>query len=127
TTFVPLSQPLLADDKRFDLFKKVRRLPSCLKLELEAHRQLRLARIAHANAQEAVEVEQLRRRQWIHVVLVVEGVEHFELRNKFHAFAKLKWTVNTEVERKERVVFAEVVAPAINGRGPRRRNHEARR
>src|SRR4030095_12720282 len=45
-------------------------------LEHELYRQLDLTWIAHAEAQEPVEVEQCRRHQRIDVVLVVERVEH---------------------------------------------------
>lgn len=62
-----------------------------LGLELQADRKLGLPRVAHANAEEAVEVEELRRRQRIHVVLVVEGVEHLELGHDAETFAEMEW------------------------------------
>ena len=41
-------------------------------LELEAHRELRLARIAYADAEEAVEVEELRRRQRVTLLVLLK-------------------------------------------------------
>ena len=56
-------------------------------LKLEAHRQLRLPRIAYALAQEAVEVEKGRRTEGVDIVLVVEGVEHLKPRDQRHSLA----------------------------------------
>ena len=64
---------------------RFRRSSACLTrsgtlLRTSPDRQLRLARVADALPQEPVEVEQRRRRQRVHVVRVVEGVEHLEAR-----------------------------------------------
>src|SRR5215472_17195110 len=67
-------------------------------LKLEAHRQLRLAWITHAHAQEAVKIEQGWRHQRIHVVLVVEGVKHLHGRNESHVLAKLEGTRGAPIE-----------------------------
>ena len=79
------SRPSRKYDERspraFALVGKRRRSQPRSHLKLEAHRQLRLPRIPYAYAQEPVEVEELWRRQRIHVVFVVEGVEHFDLWN----------------------------------------------
>ena len=88
---------------------------------------MRLARIADANAEEPVEVEELWRRQRVHVVLVVEGVEHLDSGNELHAFAKADGAICAEVERKEHVVLAEVVAPAVDSRAAAGRNHKPSR
>src|SRR5216683_5568989 len=83
-------------------------------LELEAHGQLRLARITHADAEETVEVEESRSAQRVHVVLVVEGVEHFDLRDKLQALAEMERAVDAEVEGNEGVVLAQRVTPLIH-------------
>src|SRR5262249_1047449 len=83
-------------------------------LELDPHRQLRLSRIADAHAQEAVEVEQLRRGQRVHVVGVAEGVEHFQLRHECEPFADAEPARHAEVEGEERIVLAQMVAAAID-------------
>src|SRR3954466_9529198 len=82
-------------------------------LERELHRQLCLARIAHTLPQEAVKVEQSRRRQRIHVVLVVERIEHLDLGNQRVTFAELERTSCCPVEREVRVVFPKSVASAV--------------
>src|ERR1700745_2612921 len=89
------------------------KLPVCA-LELEAQRELCLTRVAHAKAQEAVEVEECRSRERVDVVLVVERVEHFHLRNDRKALAEAERPRNAEVKRKERIVFANRVAPGVS-------------
>ena len=84
------------------------------RLEFETQGQLRLTRVSDAKAQEAVEVEKSRRRERVDVVLVIEGVEHFDLRNHGEAFAETERTGDAEVEREEGVVFAKGVASSVD-------------
>ena len=79
-------------------------------LELEADGQLCLAGVADTDAQEAVEVKQRRSRKRIDVVLVVEGVEDFDLRSKDVAFAEAERAGYAEVGGKECIVLAKQVA-----------------
>src|SRR5215475_6790752 len=98
-------------------------LKSVIRLELKADGDLRLARIADAHAQEAVEVEQRRSRKRVDVVLVVEKVEDFNPRNQRITFAEVDRARHAEVESKEAVVFAKVIAAAVNRSAVR--NHKA--
>src|SRR5712672_752547 len=54
-----------------------------------------------------------RRRQRVDVVLVVKGVEHFDLGHDTETLAEMDWTGDAEVECEESVVFAEMVTAAI--------------
>jgi hypothetical protein len=64
--------------------------------------------------QEAVKIEQPRRNQGIHIVLVVEAVEHFDLRNQLVAVSKMERPSPAPIEGEEAIVFAQVVASAID-------------
>src|SRR5438270_8419792 len=66
--------------RRFDGVK-TDTLTSDGSLELELHGDLDLPWIADTLAQEAVEVEQRRRRERVDVVGVVERIEHLDARN----------------------------------------------
>ena len=57
-------------------------------LESKPNCQLQLPRVANAQSQEPVKVRQRRCRQWIYVVLVVEGIEHLDDRDQLKPFAK---------------------------------------
>src|SRR5262245_4728330 len=89
------------------------RTRSACSLERHLHAKLRLSRVADALAQEAVEVEQRGRCERVHVVCVVEGVEHLEAGNDLRT-SQLKRTLETPVERKVLIVLAVPVAPAID-------------
>ena len=67
--------------------------------ELQAQRQLRLTRVAHADTEEAVEVEERGSAQRIYVVLVVEGIEQFDRRYESVAFSELKGPRSAPIER----------------------------
>src|SRR5262249_3382225 len=75
-------------------------------LELEANGKLGLPRIAHTNAQKAVEIEQGGRGQRVNVVLVVEGIKDFHLGNDGVAFAEAERPRDAKVKREERIVLA---------------------
>src|SRR4051794_14708392 len=101
------------------------RFSPVLRLKGNLDRELRLAWIADARPQEAVEVEQGRRAERVDVVGVVEGVEHLEHRRDLVAAAKPERPSEPPVEREELVVLAFAVAAAIDavqhsrGRGDR--------
>src|SRR5215471_14761991 len=82
-------------------------------LEFQAHGQLGLARVAHPDAQKAIEVKQSRRSQRTNIVLVVEQVEYLDLRKDSKAFADAEPSRNTEVECEKGIVFAQVVASTV--------------
>src|SRR5262245_61067375 len=82
-------------------------------LERHLHAELRLPRVADALAQEAVEVEQRWRRERVHVVRVVEGVEHLETGNDLSA-SQLELALETPVEREVLIVLAIPVAAAVD-------------
>src|SRR5262245_60121974 len=84
------------------------------RLESELNRELGLQRIAYALAQEAVEIEQPRRDQRVDVVLVVKAVEHLHHRRQSVTVAKVDWPERTPIKGEEAVVFAKVIATAIN-------------
>lgn len=85
------------------------------KLEDEAERKLSLPRITDTDAQEAAEIEERRGTQRIEIVGVVEGIEHLDARNKRElAVVELEGTSHTEVEHEEGIVFAKMVAAAID-------------
>src|SRR5215471_10734247 len=96
-------------------------LQTCnLQLKGELQRELHLARIAHALPQEAVEVEQARCCQRVHVVGVVESVEHLHGWNQRVALAQLDRTHQAPIEREVLIVLSQSVAVC---RGPNvRRN-----
>src|SRR5262249_16114629 len=83
-------------------------------LESEFQRKLRLYRIAHALAQEAIKVEQPRRHQRVDVVLVVEAVEHLKHRDQRITISEFDWPGSSPVKRKETVIFAQMIAPAVD-------------
>src|SRR5262245_56505219 len=82
-------------------------------LERHLHAKLRLPWVADALTQEAVEVEQRGRRERIHVVRVVERVEHLEAGNDLSP-SQPERTLETPVEREVLVVLAVPVPPAID-------------
>src|SRR6266481_984693 len=83
-------------------------------LEIKPHRQLRLPRIADALAQEPIKVEEGRRAQGVDIVLVVERVEQLQLRRERHVLTKFERTLDTEIKREVSVVFAQMIAAAID-------------
>src|ERR1700730_4172715 len=83
-------------------------------LKLEAGGKRGLARVADANAEEAVEVEELRRGQRVDVIFIVEGVEHFDPGYDAEALAEMDRAGDAEVESEEGVVFAEMITAAID-------------
>src|SRR5262249_17282367 len=83
-----------------------------LGLELETNRQLRLARVAYAHAQEAVKVEERRRYERVHIVFVVEGVEHLDGRDNGEAVAELKRARRSPIEGNVFIVVARRIALA---------------
>src|SRR5213592_2781764 len=88
-------------------------LAACL--ELEAHRQLRLARITDALTNEPIEVKQWRAAATdrIDVVLVVEQVEHFNLRDDLVPLTKLKWPCRPKIKSKVAIVLTKEIPAAI--------------
>src|SRR5215472_2111188 len=84
------------------------------RLESELNRKLGLQRITYALAQEAVEIEQPRRDQRVDVVLVVKAVEHLNHWGERVTVAKVDWPERTPIKGEEAVVFAKVIAAAIN-------------
>src|SRR5687767_14879214 len=82
-------------------------------LEQHFHGELHLPRIAHAGAQEPVEIEQRRRGERVDIVVVVERVEHLDDRYELQAVAEAERPRQPPVEREERVVLALAVAAAI--------------
>src|ERR1051325_8105873 len=82
--------------------------------DFEADRELRLARVAVANPEEAVEVEKLRRGQRVDIVGVVESVEHFELGDEGIPFAETERPCDAEVEGEEGVILAQRIASGIH-------------
>ena len=74
--------------------------------ELEAHGQLRLARIAHALPQKAVEVKRIWCSKWVNVILVVKRIEHFELWDHSVMFTEVEPARDAEVEREKGIVLA---------------------
>src|SRR6266568_1860480 len=87
---------------------------SFLDLESDAQGELRLARIAYALTQEAIEVEQSRSAERVDVVLVVEEVEHLEFRDDLHAVPEMEGACQAEIESEERIVFAQRIAALIH-------------
>src|SRR5712664_2922526 len=69
-----------------------------LVLEVHLHRELHLPRVAHALAQEAVEVEEARADERVDVVLAVEGVEHLDRGDDLHVFPRLEGPHEPPVE-----------------------------
>src|SRR5437764_13051506 len=81
--------------------------------------QLQLPRVADALAEEAVEVEETRRRERIDVVRVVEGIEHLDDGDERLALAEAERALQTPVEGEELVVFARGVAVRRGARARR--------
>src|SRR5437868_8506251 len=81
-------------------------------LKQEPNGQLRLAWIAGTNAQETVKVEQRRRGQRVHIVLVVEGVKHFDRRNDCVPVAELDWASRAPIKRNVFIVFPDGISLA---------------
>src|SRR5882724_274355 len=73
-------------------------LENPLALEGKLDRQLKLSRIANTLPQEPVKVEQGHSRQWIDVVGVVKGIEHFYDRDQGKPFTPMEWTLNPPVK-----------------------------
>src|SRR5580704_15159379 len=93
---------------------------SSASLKLQAHGQLRLARIAHTVAQETIKVKQRRGGQRIDIVLVVESIEQFNSRNNPEALAKAERTVDAEIKGEEAIVFQQMVAATVDCRAASR-------
>src|SRR5260370_3388578 len=84
-------------------------------VEDEAEGELRLEGIADSGAEEAVEVEQRWRAEWVDVVLVVEEVEDFNARDQLPLVVmEAEGTCDANVGDEELVVLAEVVAAAVD-------------
>ena len=73
-----------------------------------------LERVSHAGPQKTIEVEQRRSTQRVDIVGVVEGVEELDARNELVLVADLERAVDAEVEYEEGVVFALVIAAAVD-------------
>jgi len=72
-------------------------------------------RVSDANAEEAVEVKELRRGQRVDVVLVVEGVEDFNAWDQLPlVVVEADGTCDAKVGDEEFVVLAEMVATAVD-------------
>src|SRR6476659_4352950 len=82
-------------------------------LERHLHAELRLPRIADALPQEAVEIKQRGCRQRIHVVRVVERVEHLETGNDLSP-SQLERTLETPIEREVLVVLPIPVTSTVD-------------
>ena len=70
--------------------------------------------IADSNAEKAAEVKEGRRAEWVDVVGVVEGVEDLGPWDEFVSVMELEGPGETKVQNEEGVVFAKVVAAAID-------------
>src|SRR5918912_1158638 len=90
-----------------------------LPLEDELDGELKLARVADALAQEAVEVEEAGRDERVDVVRVVEGIEHLDDGDERHRLGEVEGALESPVEREERVVLAQRVAVGRRARGGR--------
>src|SRR5437870_1425767 len=91
--------------------------------ECELHGQLYFSRVADALAQEPVEIKQGRSSQRIHVILVVERVEHLDHGDQRIAVTKLERPHDAPIERNVLVVLPGRVAFASRiGCATRRRN-----
>src|SRR5213593_3095086 len=104
----PRVQFEISDLRSFRAF--VRFQNSCFISERELHRQLGLTRIADALTKEPVEIEQTGRNGRIHVVVVVEGVEHLDLRDDREAVVESERPLKPPIEREKLVVLAQAVA-----------------
>src|SRR5262249_7168319 len=67
-------------------------------------------RIADALTKEPVEGKRTRGDQWVHVVGVVECVEHFDLWNDREAFTEFERTLQPPIQRDKLVVLTQAVA-----------------
>src|SRR5918911_3550758 len=94
--------------------------------EQELDGQLHLPRVADALAEEAVEVEETRRRERVDVVRVVEGVEHLDDGDERLALAEAERALQAPVEGEELVVLARRVAVRRRAHAPRDRLRAAR-
>lgn len=84
-------------------------------LKSEAERKLRLPRITHANAEKAAEIEQRRRAERIQIVGVVEGVKYLDARDERQPpIVEMDRASHAEIKNKERIVFSEVISPAVD-------------
>ena len=72
------SGSLRANVEPLALFKKRLDPTPCLRLKLEAQRQLRLPRITHANTQKAIKIKKGRRYQRVNVISIIKGVKHLK-------------------------------------------------
>src|SRR5206468_3392083 len=82
-------------------------------LEGELDRDLDLPRVAHTLPQKARKIEQRSGRERVHVVRVVEGVEHLDARNELIAPPEPERPLQPPIEREVLVVLAVPVAAAI--------------
>ena len=91
--------------------------------EGQLNRKLKLPGIPDSLTQKAVEVEKARRRNRVLIsgsrkrvdeVVVVERIEHLDLRNKLDGLRQLEHLCEPPIERKVFVIFSERVA--IRGR-----------
>ena len=73
-----------------------------------------MQRIAYSNTEKAAEVEEGRRTEWVDIVGVVEGVEYLDPWNEFVFVVELKGPGKTKVQNEEGIVFAKMVAAAID-------------
>src|SRR5207245_7627386 len=97
--------------------------PTFCSSECELHGQLYFSRVADALAQEPVEIEQSRSSQRIHVVLVVERVEHLDHGDQRIAVTELEGPHDAPIERNVLVVLPGRVALASRiGCATRRRD-----
>ena len=73
-----------------------------------------LQRIADSNTEKSAEVKEGRRTEWVDIVGVIEGVEYFGPWNKFVSVMELEGPGKTKVQNEEGVVFAKMVAAAVD-------------
>src|SRR6266478_3357144 len=87
-------------------------------LELEAYGQLRFTWVAHALADEPVEIKQRRAAaaDCVYVVFVVEQVEDLHLGVDLEPLSKVKWSCRPKIKRKVDVILAKEVPSAIDVR-----------
>ena len=87
-------------------------------LELEAYGQLRFTRVAHALADESVEIKQRRAAaaDCVYVVFVIEQVEDLHLRDDLEPLSKVKWSCRPKIKCKVAVILAKEISPAVDVR-----------
>ena len=108
------------EEKETAHFQAVSSLLRTTNSEQEPHGQLQLPRVAYSLADEAVEIEKARggerilisgdAGQGIDEVVVIERIEHLDLRDDLHRLGQLERTGKPPVERDVVVVLAKSVS-----------------